>query len=266
MGDGINDAPALHSADVGISVDSAVDIAKEAADMILLEKSLLVLDQGVIEGRKVFSNIIKYVRMGASSNFGNMFSVLGASVIVPFLPMLPVQILANNLLYDISQTTIPTDNVDPERINTPRRWDLGDVTRFVLFIGPCSSVFDYTTYFMMLYIFNCSDTSTPQAAAHSASLFQTGWFVESLLTQTLIIHVIRTNKIPLLQSRSSWPVLVMTLIIMAVGIGIPFSPVGPYLGFSRMPTLYWPLLAATLLCYVLLTQGVKMLLLRLKWI
>ena len=146
MGDGINDAPALHAADVGISVDTAVDIAKEAADMILLEKSLLVLDEGVIEGRKVFSNIIKYVRMGASSNFGNMFSVLGASVFVPFLPMLPVQILANNLLYDVGQTTIPTDAVDPERILAPRRWDLGELTRFVLFIGPCSSVFDYTTY------------------------------------------------------------------------------------------------------------------------
>jgi P-type Mg2+ transporter len=266
MGDGINDAPALHAADVGISVDTAVDIAKEAADMILLEKSLLVLDEGVIEGRKVFSNIIKYVRMGASSNFGNMFSVLGASAFVPFLPMQPVQILANNLLYDISQTAIPTDAVDPERIATPRRWDLKELTRFVLFIGPCSSVFDYTTYFMMLYLFNCRDVSTAHAAAHSASLFQTGWFVESLLTQTLIIHVIRTNKIPLLQSRSSWQVLAMSLIIMAIGIAIPFSPLGPYLGFSQLPTLYWPLLAITLLCYVVLTQGVKMLLLRLKWI
>jgi len=266
IGDGINDAPALHAADVGISVDTAVDIAKEAADMILLEKSLLVLDEGVIEGRKVFSNIIKYVRMGASSNFGNMFSVLGASVFVPYLPMLPVQILANNLLYDIGQTTIPTDTVDPERIVAPRHWDLAELTRFVLFIGPCSSVFDYTTYFMMLYLFNCWDISTAQAAAHSASLFQTGWFVESLLTQTLIIHVIRTNKIPMLQSRSSWPVLVMSLVIMATGIAIPFSPLGPYLGFSKLPALYWPLLAATLLCYVLLTQSVKMLLLRLKWI
>jgi P-type Mg2+ transporter len=266
MGDGINDAPALHAADVGISVDTAVDIAKEAADMILLEKSLRVLDEGVIEGRKVFANIIKYVRMGASSNFGNMFSVLGASVFVPFLPMLPVQILANNLLYDVGQTTIPTDAVDPERIVAPRRWDLTELTRFVLFIGPCSSIFDYTTFFMMLYVFNCWNISTPQAAAHSASLFQTGWFVESLLTQTLIIHVIRTNKIPLLQSRSSWPVLVMSLVIMAIGIAIPFSPIGPYLGFSKLPMLYWPLLAATLLCYVLLTQGAKMWLLHRKWI
>jgi Mg2+-importing ATPase len=266
MGDGINDAPALHAADVGISVDTAVDIAKESADVILLERSLRALDEGVLEGRKVFSNIVKYVRMGASSNFGNMFSVLGASVFVPFLPMLPMQILANNLLYDVGQTAIPTDAVDPERVALPRQWDIRELTRFVLFIGPCSSVFDYTTYFIMLYVFGCWDTSTAQVAARSASLFQTGWFVESLLTQTLIIHVIRTNKIPFLQSRSSWPVMAMSGIVMAVGIAIPFSPVGTYLGFSRLPPLYWPLLAVTLLCYVLLTQGVKMWLLRRRWI
>ena len=266
LGDGINDAPALHAADVGISVNTAVDIAKEAADMILLERSLLVLDDGVIEGRKVFSNIVKYLRMGASSNFGNMFSVLGASIFVPFLPMLPVQILANNLLYDIGQTTIPTDTVDPERILRPRRWDIAELTRFVLFIGPCSSVFDYTTFLMMLYVFNCWNISTPQSATHSASLFQTGWFVESLLTQTLIIHVIRTNKIPLLQSRSSWPVLAMSLVIMAIGIAIPLSPVGSALGFTKLPALYWPLLGITLLFYVLLTQGVKSVLLRRNWI
>jgi P-type Mg2+ transporter len=266
MGDGINDAPALHAADVGISVDTAVDIAKESADMILLERSLLVLDEGVLEGRKVFSNIVKYVRMGASSNFGNMFSVLGASIFVPFLPMMPVQILANNLFYDIGQTAIPTDAVDPERITMPRQWDIKELTRFVLFIGPCSSVFDYTTFFIMLSIFKCWDTSTPDAAAHSASVFQTGWFVESLLTQTLIIHVIRTNKIPFLQSRASWPVTMMTLVTMAIGVAIPFSPLGRYLGFSALPGLYWPLLGLTLICYVLLTQGVKMWLLRLKWI
>ncbi len=266
MGDGINDAPALHVADVGISVDTAVDIAKESADMILLEKSLLVLDEGVIEGRKVFSNIVKYVRMGASSNFGNMFSVLGASIFVPFLPMLPVQILANNLLYDIGQTTIPTDAVDPERITLPRRWDIGELTRFVLFIGPCSSVFDYTTYLVMLYLFKCWDVSTPVAALHSASVFQTGWFVESLLTQTLIIHVIRTNKVPFLQSRSSWPVMLTSVAIMSVGVAIPFMPLGHYLGFSPLPALYWPVLVVTLLCYVLLTQGVKMWMLRRAWI
>jgi P-type Mg2+ transporter len=203
MGDGINDAPALHSADVGISVDSAVDIAKESADIILLQKSLLVLDEGIMEGRKVFANTVKYVRMGGSSSFGNMFSVLGASIFVPFLPMLPLQILTNNLLYDISQTAILTDAVDPEVIAMPHQWDIKKLTMFVVFIGPCSSIFDYTTFLVMLYVFNCWDTSTTVVAAHSASLFQTGWFVESLLTQILIIHVIRTNKIPFLQSHSS---------------------------------------------------------------
>jgi Mg2+-importing ATPase len=266
MGDGINDAPGLHAADVGISVDTAVDIAKESADMILLEKSLLVLDDGVLEGRKVFSNIIKYVRMGASSNFGNMFSVLGASLFVPFLPMLPVQILANNLLYDIGQTAIPTDNVDPERLQAPRAWDIKELTRFIVFIGPCSSVFDYSTFLLMLLVFGCADVSTPQVAAHSASLFQTGWFVESLLTQTLIIHIIRTNKLPFFQSRASWFVTVMSVFIMVVGVSIPFSPVGPYLGFTRLPPLYWPFLGLTLVGYVLLTQGVKMFIVWRKWV
>ncbi|CAN5731788.1 magnesium-translocating P-type ATPase [soil metagenome] len=266
MGDGINDAPALHAADVGISVDTAVDIAKEAADMILLEKSLLVLDEGVLEGRKVFSNIIKYVRMGASSNFGNMFSVLGASVFVPFLPMRPIQILANNLLYDIGQTAIPTDAVDVERIQSPRAWEFKELTRFILFIGPCSSVFDYSTYLLMLYVFKCWDVSTPAASAHSQSLFQTGWFVESLLTQTLVIHVIRTNKIPFLQSRPSAFLMVMGGAIMTTGIALPFTPLGRYLGFTALPLLYWPYLALTLFCYVLLTQGVKAWLVRRHWI
>ena len=266
MGDGINDAPALHAADVGISVDTAVDIAKESADMILLEKSLLVLDEGVLEGRKVFSNIVKYVRMGASSNFGNMFSVLGASVFVPFLPMRPIQILANNLLYDIGQTAIPTDAVDVERIQKPRTWDIRELTRFILFIGPCSSVFDYSTYFLMLYVFKCWDVSTPLAAAHSQSLFQTGWFVESLLTQTLIIHVIRTNKIPFLQSRPSAFLLVTSVTTMAIGVALPFTPLGHYLGFMALPPLYWVYLGATLFCYVLLTQTVKAWLLRRRWI
>jgi len=193
MGDGINDSPALRAADVGVSVDSAVDIAKEAADVILLEKSLMVLEEGVLEGRKVFANILKYIRMGASSNFGNMFSVLGASAFVPFLPMAPIQILTNNLLYDFSQVPIPADNVDPEQIAKPRPWDMGEIARFILFIGPCSSVFDYTTYLMMLYVFDCWNPA-------NESLFQTGWFVESLLTQTIIIHIIRTNRIPFLQT------------------------------------------------------------------
>ncbi|MEI8256988.1 MAG: cation transporting ATPase C-terminal domain-containing protein, partial [Deltaproteobacteria bacterium] len=247
-------------------VDSAVDIAKESADIILLERSLMVLEDGILEGRKVFANIIKYVRMGASSNFGNMFSVLGASVFVPFLPMLPVQILANNLLYDIGQTTVPTDAVDHDQLEKPRPWDIKELTRFIVFIGPCSSVFDYTTYLVMLYVFGCWNTATPAIAAHSASLFQTGWFVESLLTQTLIIHIIRTNRIPFIQSRSSWPLLAMGLAIMATGIAIPYSPLGRYLGFSPLPWLYWPILALTLTCYVVLTQLVKMWLLRRRWI
>jgi len=266
MGDGINDAPALHAADVGISVDTAVDIAKASADMILLEQSLRVIDEGVLEGRKVFANISKYVRMGASSNFGNMFSVLGASIFVPFLPMLPIQILGNNLLYDLSQTTIPTDDVDAEQLQRPRPWDITALTRFVAFIGPCSSIFDYTTYFVMLYVFGCRDVSTAAAAAHSASVFQTGWFVESLITQALVIHVIRTNKLPFVHSRASRSVIAAGLLIIAVGIALPFSPVGRYLGFTPLPPWYWPILVATLACYLLLTQGVKTWLLRRHWI
>jgi Mg2+-importing ATPase len=259
MGDGINDAPALRAADVGISVDTAVDIAKESADMILLEKSLLVLEEGVMEGRKVFANILKYIRMGASSNFGNMFSVLGASVFVPYLPMMPLQILTNNLLYDVSQTAIPTDDVDPDQITKPRPWDMGAITKFIVFIGPCSSVFDYTTYLMMLFVFHCWPVER-------ASLFQTGWFVESLLTQTLIIHVIRTSKIPFLQSRASWPLIVTTAVIMSIGVLLPTSALGPYLGFTALPPLYWPLLILTLICYMLLTQSVKTWLVRSHWI
>ena len=250
LGDGINDSPALRASDVGISVDTAVDIAKEAADIILLEKSLLVVEDGVVEGRKVFCNILKYVRMGASSNFGNMFSVLGASAILPFVPMAPIQILTNNLLYDVSQVPIPTDDVDPEQIAAPRPWSMHDLTRFILFIGPCSSLFDYTTYFIMLYVFGCWDPAR-------ASLFQTGWFVESLLTQTLIIHVIRTNRIPFLQSRASVALSATTVGIMLVGVWLPSSPLAPALRLTHLPHLYWPLLALTLLAYVTLTQVVK---------
>ncbi|OAI46692.1 magnesium-translocating P-type ATPase [Planctomycetaceae bacterium SCGC AG-212-F19] len=259
MGDGINDAPALRAADVGISVDTAVDIAKESADAILLEKDLLVLEEGVLEGRKVFANILKYIRMGASSNFGNMFSVLGASIFLPFVPMAPLQILTNNLLYDFSQVPIPTDDVDPEQIARPRPWSMTAIARFILFIGPCSSVFDYTTFFMMLYVFGCWDPDR-------ASLFQTGWFVESLLTQTLIIHVIRTNRIPFLQSWASWPLIVTTAVIMLLGAWLPFSPIGPAFGFTPLPPLYWPLLVVTLLGYVLLTQLVKTWLFRKGWV
>jgi Mg2+-importing ATPase len=259
VGDGINDAPALRAADVGISVDTATDIAKESADLILLEKDLMVLDGGVIEGRKVFANIVKYIRMGASSNFGNMFSVLGASAFLPFLPMAPIQVLTNNLLYDFSQVPIPADAVDEEQVTRPRPWNIGEIKRFILFIGPISSIFDYTTFFVMLWIFKCWDPS-------KASLFQTGWFVESLMTQTLIIHVIRTNKIPFLQSRASWALTATTLAVMAIGMWLPYSPIASALGFTHLPRLYWPILMLTLLSYVGLTQVIKVWLLRKQWI
>ena len=259
MGDGINDAPALRAADIGISVDTATDIAKESADLILLEKDLMVLQQGVIEGRKVFANILKYIRMGASSNFGNMFSVLGASAFLPYIPMAPIQVLTNNLLYDFSQIPIPADAVDAEQVARPRPWNIDEIKRFILFIGPISSIFDYTTFFVMLWVFNCWDPAR-------ASVFQTGWFVESLMTQTLIIHVIRTNKIPFLQSRASWPLTATTLTIMAFGMWLPYSPLASALGLARLPPLYWPILAVTLFSYVVLTQLVKVWLLRKNWI
>jgi Mg2+-importing ATPase len=248
MGDGINDAPALKAADVGISVDSAVDIAKESSDIILLENSLLVLEQGVLEGRRVFGNIVKYIKMAASSNFGNMFSVVGASAFLPFLPMLPIQVLTNNLLYDFSQTTIPTDQVDADWLTQPRQWKIGKLLRFILFIGPISSIFDYLTFFLMLYVFNCW---------HNPALFHTGWFVESLFTQTLIIHVIRTNKIPFIQSWASWPLILTSLIIVAVGAWLTVSPLAKTLGFVPLPPLFWLYLAIMLLGYALLTQVVK---------
>ena len=248
MGDGINDAPALKASDVGISVDSAVDIAKESSDIILLENNLLVLEEGVLEGRRVFGNIVKYIKMTASSNFGNMFSVLGASIFLPFLPMMPIQVLTNNLLYDVSQTTIPTDSVDEEWIEKPRKWAVDEIKRFILFIGPISSIFDYTTYFIMLYVFN---------AWHNPSLFQTGWFMESLMTQTLIIHVIRTNKIPFIQSRASKPLMLTSLLVVAFGAFIVNSPLASVFGFVRLPGLYWVLLCLILISYVTLTQLIK---------
>ena len=259
LGDGINDAPALKAADVGISVDTATDIAKESADLILLEKDLTVLEGGVIEGRKVFANILKYIRMGASSNFGNMFSVLGASAFLPFLPMAPIQVLTNNLLYDFSQVPIPNDAVDEEQVARPRPWNIAEIKRFILFIGPISSIFDYTTFFVMLQVFHCWDPAR-------ASLFQTGWFVESLMTQTLIIHVIRTNKIPFIQSQASRALTFTTLSIIAFGIWLPYSPLASSLGFTHLPNLYWPILVVTMLAYVALTQGIKVWLLRRKWI
>jgi Mg2+-importing ATPase len=248
LGDGINDAPALKAADVGISVDSAVDIAKESSDIILLENSLLVLEQGVLEGRRVFGNIVKYIKMAASSNFGNMFSVVGASAFLPFLPMLPIQVLSTNLLYDFSQTTIPTDGVDADWLTKPRQWTIGRILRFILFIGPISSIFDYLTFFIMLYVFKCWN---------NPALFHTGWFVESLFTQTLIIHVIRTNKIPFIQSRASWPLILTSLAIVAVGAWLTVSPLATTLGFVPLPPSFWLFLAAMLLGYALLTQVVK---------
>lgn len=249
MGDGINDAPALKLADVGISVDTAVDIAKETADIILLERSLLVLEQGVLLGRKVFANIIKYIKMGASSNYGNMFSVLGASVILPFIPMHPIQIVTNNFLYDMSQATTPTDNVDEDLIRYPKKWDIQDIKNFMLIVGPTSSVFDYITFGVMAFIFN---------ALHNEALFQTGWFVESLISQTLIVHIIRTNKIPFIQSTASLPVILMTSVIMCIGIWLPFSPFAGTLGLVKLPVEYWLILVAMMTGYVLLTQSVKM--------
>jgi Mg2+-importing ATPase len=277
MGDGINDAPALRAADVGISVDNAVDIAKESADVILLEKSLMVLEEGVLEGRKVFVNILKYIRMGASSNFGNMFSVIGASFWLPYLPMMPMQVLSNNLLYDFSQVPIPTDNVGPQQIAKPRPWNMGEIAKFIVFIGPISSIFDYTTYAILWFVFKCSQlVISPELVArygneavnytYAAKLFHTGWFVESLMTQTLIIHVIRTNLLPFVQSRASWQLTLTTLLIMAFGAYLPYSPLAAYLGFVPLPGLYWPLLLGTLLCYVALTQLIKMWLIRKAWV
>jgi Mg2+-importing ATPase len=248
LGDGINDSAALKAADVGISVDTAVDIAKESADIILLEKNLGVLGDGVIEGRKVFGNITKYIKMGASSNFGNMFSVVGASIMLPFLPMAPIQVLTNNLLYDLSQTAIPADNVDEDYLIVPRRWDISNIVKFMLFIGPISSIFDYVTYFAMIFVFSAWD---------NPALFQTGWFTESLLTQTLIIHIIRTAKIPFFESLASPALIATSIVICTVGIALPFTHVGSSLGFVPLPPLYWPVVVAIIGCYAVLTHLTK---------
>ncbi len=250
LGDGINDAGALRQADIGISVDTAVDIAKESADIILLEKDLMVLEKGVIEGRKIFGNITKYIKMTASSNFGNMFSVLAASAFLPFLPMLPIHLLIQNLLYDVSQVTIPFDDVDREYLLKPRKWDASDLKRFMIRIGPISSIFDIATFLVMWYVFRCT-------APEMQSLFQSGWFIEGLLSQTLIVHMIRTRKIPFLQSRASLPVMLTTFGIMAVGILLPFTPLGASVGFVGLPGRYFLWLAGILLCYCVLTQLVK---------
>lgn len=250
LGDGINDAAALRQSDIGISVDSAVDIAKESADIILLEKDLMVLGEGVVEGRRTFGNIVKYIKMTASSNFGNMFSVMAASAFLPFLPMMPIHLLVQNLLYDISQTTIPFDRMDTEYLRKPRKWDASELSRFMIRIGPISSIFDLTTYLLMWYLFQCQ-------SAEMQALFQSGWFVEGLLSQTLIVHMIRTRKIPFIQSRASWPVMAMTFAIMAFGIAIPFTPFGASIGLVALPWSYFPWLAATLTAYCVLTQAIK---------
>jgi Mg2+-importing ATPase len=261
LGDGINDALAMKKADVGISVDTAVDVAKESSDIVLLEKSLHVLEDGILEGRKVFGNIIKYIRMGASSNFGNMFSVVGGSYFLPFLPMAPIQILLNNLLYDISQVGIPTDKVDPEFTRTPRQWNIGNIKKFMIFIGPISSVFDYATYFLMLFFFKCSQYVNPNLSPgmkeYYENLFHTGWFVESILTQTMIVHIIRTRKIPFFQSVASPALLFSTLSVMAMGAFLPYSPFAETFGFVPLPPVYWLWIFGFLLCYAVLTHRVK---------
>lgn len=250
MGDGINDAAALKDADVGISVDTAVDIAKENADIILLEKDLMVLRKGVIYGRRTFGNIIKYIKMTASSNFGNMFSMLGASALLPFLPMLPIHLLIQNLLYDISQISIPWDSMDKEFIEKPQKWDARGISKFMIFIGPISSIFDYATFAVMYFVFKAN-------TVEHQSLFQSGWFIEGLLSQTLIVHMIRTRKVPFIQSWAAAPVVALTSLIMVIGIFLPFSPFATALKLQPLPLSYFPWLMGILLSYCLLTQFVK---------
>jgi len=255
LGDGINDAPALREADVGISVDTATDIAKESADIILLEKNLMVLEEGVLEGRVTFGNIMKYIKMTASSNFGNVLSMVIAAVFLPFLPMLPLQVLVLNLLYDISQLSIPFDRMDDEYLRKPRKWDAGDIGRFMVWIGPASSVFDMTTFALLWYVFGAN------SPAHQ-SFFQSGWFIESLLTQTLVVHMIRTRKIPFLQSHAAAPVLGLTTAIIVIGMLIPYFSIGHKLGMVELPPVYFGWLGATVLAYCVLTQLMKLIYIR----
>jgi Mg2+-importing ATPase len=250
LGDGINDAAALRDADVGISVDTAADIARESADIILLEKSLLVLESGIVQGRQTFGNIIKYLKMTASSNFGNVFSVLVASTFLPFLPMLPLHLMILDLLYHVSQLSIPWDRLDKDYLEKPRKWEAGDIARFMIFVGPASSVFDITTFCLMWFVFGANSPD-------QQSLFQSGWFVESLLSQTLIVHMIRTRKIPFVQSAAALPVLLLTAAVIVIGILIPFSPLGASVGLQPLPVSYFPWLVATLIAYCALTQLIK---------
>jgi Mg2+-importing ATPase len=259
MGDGINDAPSMRVADVGISVDTAVDVAKESADIILLEKSLLVLEDGILEGRKVFNNIVKYIRMGASSNFGNMFSMVGSSYFLRFLPMESIQILINNLLYDCSQIGIPSDHVDPEYLLTPRKWDIANIRRFMIYIGPISSIFDYATFLLMLFFYHCIlvKVADDPDTMHYQRLFQTAWFVESILTQTMIVHIIRTRRIPFIQSTASPFLLFTTGVIMAIGVYLPYSPMAPSLKMVPLPLSFLGFTFLFILLYSVLTHSVK---------
>ena len=262
MGDGINDAPALREADVGISVDTAADIAKESASIILLEKDLMVLKEGVIEGRKTFGNIIKYIKMTASSNFGNMFSILAASAFLPFLPMLPIQILLLNLIYDISCLSIPWDNMDPEYLMKPRKWNASSIGKFMIWIGPTSSVFDVTTYILMFFIicpaiFGGAYGAQGVNGAAFMALFNTGWFVESLWSQTLVVHMIRTPKIPFIQSRASLPVLLFTTLGITIGTCLPYTPIGTFLGMYPMPPIYFAWLLGMIILYMALATLLK---------
>jgi Mg2+-importing ATPase len=245
MGDGINDAPSLHSADVGISVAHATDVARDAADIILLEPGLGILHRGIIEGRRASANVVKYLLMGTSSNFGNMFSMAGASLFLPFLPMLSTQILLNNFLYDTAQITIPSDNVDDAYLRTPQRWDMRLIRNFMIFIGPISSVYDFLTFYVLLHFFHSSET-----------LFHTGWFVESLATQTLVLFVIRTMGNPL-RSRPSRPLTITTLLIVVIGTVIPFSPIAKVLGFTPLPASYFAFLAISIVTYLFLVEIAK---------